>query len=368
MEEHNMRRSGIYQEKVSGIVSNTDMTCTLDDGIADICFDSDIIPRDYRGHLLKVHDSAGKTIQGFVYTDGAGGIQNVVSAKGGSTRNWAAKDGSFDNNDASGYTYEISKVLTAPTVASGSITVGNLRADLTSDNAFVAPVGVDLSAYQDGRHIFRAVDASGYVAFGFIMSTPPSGPTLASTGGPLNDGNLVTNGTFETDTSGWSSYAATLSKVDYDSKTNVLSVADNGSFTQAWQSFTVVSGGLYKDTREVQTQNIGGNGLCTVKDGNSAFTALLSGLRELTPPLSAIWQTFSFYVTTISTTVSIAAHSSGANACYYNDISFQRVTDPASTGARIVSTKGGATRAFTYQHASFNPNAACTYKILFVGA
>jgi hypothetical protein len=45
----------------------------------------------------------------------------------------------------------------------------------------------------------------------------------------------------------------------------------------------------------------------------------------------------------------------------------KRVTDCAATGALIVSAKDGATRAWAYMHASFNPILASTYKIFYVG-
>ena len=66
------------QPLLNGSVSNANMTVNLGAGAADIDFSDAAIPRDYMGALLRVMDSAGRSIYGFVYTDGAGTVQNAV--------------------------------------------------------------------------------------------------------------------------------------------------------------------------------------------------------------------------------------------------------------------------------------------------
>ena len=69
-----------------------------------------------------------------------------------------------------------------------TISAGNALMDTTTDNAFAAPVGVDLTAYQDGRHLAHFTDSSGYVAVGWISATAPSGEAL---GAEINSGTLT---------------------------------------------------------------------------------------------------------------------------------------------------------------------------------
>jgi hypothetical protein len=47
--------------------------------------------------------------------------------------------------------------------------------------------------------------------------------------------------------------------------------------------------------------------------------------------------------------------------------SFKQVTDPPSTGAKIVTTKGGSTRGWYHADTGFDPNVGGTYKVYYVG-
>jgi len=239
-------------------------------------------------------------------------------------------------------------------VASGSITAGNLLADLTSDNAFVAPVGVDLSSYQDGRHIFRAVDSSGYVAFGFIMSTPPSGPTL---GGAIFEDDCA-----DDSTATWGGIVDTLI---FD--TDHYELTRNGTSgrcrnTSGFAALT--SGALYKFSASIKDGTVASvpvgfrlTDIVTISQSETIFTTTAASVeRAHYATANGIEQYVQFYI----------IPSINGNI-EFKLMSLKQLTDPASTGARIVSTKGGATRSWTYRHASFNPNSSCTFEVLFIG-
>jgi hypothetical protein len=101
----------------------------------------------------------------------------IVKDKGGATYNWAQKNSAFNYNDSAGYTYTILKTP-AVVVASGDITAGAALLDTTTANAFYGG-GVDLTAYQDGRHAIAFYQASG-MAWGWISATAPSGLAKAA--------------------------------------------------------------------------------------------------------------------------------------------------------------------------------------------
>lgn len=227
-------------------------------------------------------------------------------------------------------------------VAYGSITAANALLDTTATNAFAAPVGVDLSAYQDGRHILWLQDTSGYVAFGHISGTAPGGETL--------DSELIA--------AGWSNVAfETLTNNannrDIDSAINdsnvAVAIAKNGApMGEANKLYKWAYG------RTVNSGQTPGLAITTAYNGTATDL-----------PATAAAAAGNYYVTFggaryLSIYVTAASNFSSTN-------SLKNVTDCAATGALIVSTQGGATRAWTSKHASFNPNAELTYKVLFIG-
>ncbi len=223
----------------------------------------------------------------------------ISSTKGGSTMNFAQKDASFNYNDSSGYTYEIYKVLDAPVVASDTITAGNALMDTTTANAFAAPVGVDLSAYQDGRHILALYNTSGgYAAIGHISATPPGGLTKGAA-------------------------------------KNVVGITKANPGVM-----TLTAGHGYTDNMLVYL-----SGLTEMTELNTKYKTLTGSSGD----------TF-----TVGDTSAFGAAETTGGSC------IERVTDCATTGALLLSTKGGS-RGYLYKHASFDPNAAMTYKVLYTG-
>ena len=335
----------IYKKVASGSVAAASIAVTLTAGSADVDLSSATIPRNYKGHLLKIYDSSNRMIQGYVYTDGAGTVQNIVSAKGGTTRNWASQAAGFD--DTTNCTYEILKVNNAVEVATGSIAANQALMDTTSTNAFVAPVGVDLSSYQDGRHMFRMQNTTGgYVAFGYISATAPAGETLGA-----EKATSWTN---------WTSYPfEVFSSTGGD---NVSGQNTSSAGIASVPLFSASGGELFKLTADhVLTSG-------TMARLFSTQPAVGGGLPLVTYAENPSTGAIAVYATEVSGNryLQIYSVSTSLNFAETN-VSWKQVTDPASTGARIVSTQGGATRSLAYKHASFNPNTASTYQILFLG-
>ena len=160
-------------------------------------------------------------------------------------------------------------------VATADVTQANFHADLTTDNAFVELIGVDLTAYQTGKYLLGIYNKTdGYGMLGHISSVAPAGETLGA-----------------------------------EIATGTLTIKN-----------------LYK---------------ITATEANHFFTGCAIG---------------NYF------------NSLGTETCDANN-KVKNVSDPPSTGARIVSTKGGAGRAWYYKYTSFNLNdkAGQTYKIYYLG-
>jgi len=256
----------------------------------------------------------------------------ISSTKGGTAMdNWAQKDAAFNYNDASGYTYEIYRVLQAPVIATHNISAYNALMDTTTDNAFAAPVGVDLSPYQDGKHILALYDASGYAAAGWISATAPSGESLT---------DVLTYATLNL-TSGWTVYGATITDADSFVNTKISGLV---------YKYIMIVGNLYKSSISATV---------------SAGTVMIHGPAFST--IYAINGAGDAYATAVNTSIVLANVSGGVGATTdITAINVASVDMPAATGALLLSSKGGS-RGYIYKHASFDPNAALTAKILYVG-
>jgi hypothetical protein len=282
-----------------------------------------------------------------VTTPSATGV-TISSTKGGTAMDaWAQKDAAFNYNDPAGYTYEIYKVLSAPVVATGTIAAGAMKMDTTTANAF-SEFGVDLSAYQDGRHILALYNTTGgYAALAHISATAPGGETLATTGGPLNNGELVTDPGFDDDGSWTKDTGWTIS----GSKAVATSVLVNQC---VYQTISYPVGGLVKLVSIMDVLTLG------------TWTEYVPGLGTVFLNNHSTADTFTYYRNAVVGTQRIGLCATTTLTGTSPNISAKQVTAPATTGALLLSTKGGS-RGFIDKSASFNPNAEITYKVLYVG-
>lgn len=326
---------------VTGTEVGANVTITETAGSADIDISSATIPRNYKGHKLQITDPYGKSAYGYVYTDGAGTVQNIVSAKGGTTRNWSAIETGFNATATGTFPYRIYKDSRLVQVATGSVTQANTRLDMTATNAFAWLNGVDLSAYQTGKYYLCLYNATGgYGACGWISSVAPAGETLS--------GELAT---------GW---------------TNGASPNDMETLTSSGLD---VSSGI----------NTTGVGLFYLNTNMGADNKLIKYTFDITLNSGTMPEFKSGGVDLASNTLKVP--TAGLNSGYYSiatflygfksasafdialaSFSFKQVTDPPSTAVKIVSSDL-STRAWPWKHASFNANdsAGITYKVYYAG-
>ncbi len=276
----------------------------------------------------------------------------IVNSKGGVTYNFAFKNASFNWNDTAGYTYKIWKSTVAPVVATADVTQANFHADTTTDNAFVELVGVDLTAYQTGKYLLGVYNKTGgYGMLGHISATAPAGESL--------DTEFMTNSNFDLGDTGWDKETGyTIVDQGAGDYQGVGTNVGNG-FELYKTKTTAVSGWLMKNSVVCSS----------FTDGSLAAGINISGGTRWGNTLTGTG-TSDVYSTLYSTTHKGACTSKTAGSDFkVSSISAKRVLDPPSTGAKIVSTKGGAGRTWFYKHASFNPNDAAgqTYAIIYIG-
>jgi hypothetical protein len=214
-----------------------------------------------------------------------------------------------------------------PTIISSEITAGNALIDSTTDNAFIAPVGVDLSPYR-GKFM-ELWSGSTLWAQAWISATAPSGESLT---------DVLTYATLNL-TSGWTPTSVTITDAD-----SFVNTSANG---YPIKLALLVRGKLYKSSI-VATASAG-----TVRVQGSSST-----------PYYAVNGAGNMYATAINSDMVLANFNGGIGAT--TDITALNVASvdmPAATGALLLSTQGGS-RGWAYKHASFNPNAALTMRIL----
>lgn len=257
----------------------------------------------------------------------------IVSTKGGTTYNWAHKNASFTYNAAS-YTIVVKKIKGESVVASGSITAGNALMDLTTANAFAAPVGVDLTPYQTGDYKIRFFNSTGtYMAEAWISATAPAGESLTEL--------LVDTGFDDaskwTLPAGWSITGSKLIASNPAAYENAIQAVPNPSgavlskMTLVCDSFT---SGTYRNRFHSQ------NGMAQTSAG-----------------------TVVSYITGMADQVSVGVMPNANTVASFTSISCMHVTTPAATGALLLSTKGGS-RGFVYKSASLTGNEALTYQVI----
>ncbi len=299
-----------------------------------------------------------------VLTPSSTGV-TIVNSKGGTIYNWTNKSSLFDYASTT-FTYEIFR-LPPVVVATADVTQANFHADLTDTNAFVDLIGVDLTAYQTGKYLLGIYNKTdGYGMLGHISSVAPAGETLTGT-------ELILNPAFTTDTSNWTAKnSASLSSVAGGEADNCLQILENGATNPyAQQVIGMTEKRLNKFSLYVKAGTEATyNAWMREQVGNKYHFITAGAGAEAT----GSWVQHSVYFTVIdtgNTEVIIGQYCSlgAGTTLFYDTLSCQRVLDPSSTGARIVSIKGGATRAWFYKHASFNPNdtAGQTYKIYYLG-
>lgn len=138
----------------------------------------------------------------------------------------------------------------------------------------------------------------------------------------------LSNSDFSSGTTGWLAHASSLSVADYGGETDVLHVADNGSWSYAYQVVTGLTVGqdyVFKGLRRNDAAD------------TSAYVCIWRGDRQplaggdtvngssLTASDNGLWVEFQFYFIATTTTYTIGLHSSSTYTAYYDWVSLKEV-------------------------------------------
>ena len=182
-------------------------------------------------------------------------------------------------------------------------------------------------------------DTGAKTAVGWVKAVG-SGETLATTGGPLNDGELITNGSFALDASWTKGTGVTIAGTLLCDGTGAI----YASIAASQASFDAASNGkLYRASNEV-----------SLTSGNYSMFVLSPSITlcyRITTALNVLFTGNGGTQFTIN-------NGGVVFAGYFDNVFCKQVLTPDSTGFTITSTMGGATQNFASIEAGFNPNSA----------
>lgn len=238
----------------------------------------------------------------------------------------------------------------------GVITSGDLHIATRDGEAMFFHDSIDFSAYagtDGGSTPYRFVftDSAGKVA------TAYGG---AAGGGEALGSELIANGTFDSDVTGWTAwiYEPTIESVAGGVSNNCLHLVNNGTnwvHGAAKTSLSIFNGRIYKIS-------------CFIKKNTSAvqirITNVTSNIDDVWVSSGTLtdtsWTEYNCYATpSISTGgyVILVAINPGGGDAYFDELSVKPITDVPATGLHLMSTKNGTTRNMASVETGFDPNA-----------
>lgn len=209
-------------------------------------------------------------------------------------------------------------------------TITGLLISGVDGTAFVDAANASVTALADGNHQITVFDSSGRFIRGVLSA--------AGTGETLSGVELVTDGAF-TDTANWTE------QTNWAVAGGVAASTGSNAGQAVYQNFSITAAKLYKISVSCAPYTSGyGAFLC---DGSTTFPVSVTG--------AGAFATYRTPTTTGSKDFGIASGVTPFVASIDN-LSLQQVLTPSTSGAVIVSTKGGATQNWAYKNASFTWN------------
>jgi len=245
-------------------------------------------------------------------------------------------------------------------VASGTSTAANTQLSLVDGTAFAYLVGVDLSAYQTGKHLLMVYNASTglLIGQGYCSATPPAGETLSGT-------ELLANPSFDSNTTGWTSTNGTVASIAGGQSNNCLELTMTGGTSQiARSALSLTIGKLYKTSSYIKS-GTSGNENCKLYVYDGTTTLLLNDSTS-----SGSWvQNISYFcsgATTSGGELQLRKATATAGTMLFDEAGVKQKTDCETTGTRIINAKGMGTQNWLVKGTGA-VNAAISYKVYYVG-
>ena len=249
--------------------------------------------------------------------------------------------------------------------------------------AFIRTEGVDLSPFagvagSDTPYMIVLTDDAGSkVAWGYV-GAQEAAEALATTGGPLNDGELLGNPGFETAGAGDPDFFANWSE-DAGGGT----VADEGVLVHSGShaakftgdttfgfrprlvgGVTVVPGKTYKITFWTRGDGANAGAWSLYDDTNAIPIHDLMGTGVAGTAYTQVAVYFTAPADCVLASLSLISANVNGALTYFDDISLKEVLHPGTDAVHIVSTRDGSTRNWAGIEAGFDYNdSAYTFEI-----
>lgn len=228
-------------------------------------------------------------------------------------------------------------------------TITGLLISGVDGTAFIDASNASVTALADGNHSIEVYDSSGRFIRG-VLSAAGSAETV--------DVELVTNGDMELDAN-WPNYATP----ETNERSNVQ--AHGGTYSRHIIDSTASYGGCAQNVVVTQHSLYKIVSSLYVISGNARSRLYNSGIGQIAAydvSSPGSWLTGTKYATPIASSgyeVNVINPSNTIPCEFYaDDLSLKQVLTPSSSGATIVSTKGGAVQNWAYKNASFTYNQA----------
>lgn len=239
-------------------------------------------------------------------------------------------------------------------------TVTGLRISAVDGTAFIDGANASITDLANGNNVIEVYDASGRMLRGFLKSQG-AGETLGA--------ELVTNGGFDSDVSGWAETGGTIASVSGGESGNCCELTYvYGSEQPVCQTVAVLSTGFLGYFSSSVKSGTSGNQNSSLRwSYNGSYDGISSSV-EKTGTTTTSWVNRNGYATVTSTKTNAVIRlfklSSTAGTMLFDSVSLKQVTAPSTSGAVICSTKGGAVENWASKNASFTYNAASYYCIV----
>jgi hypothetical protein len=273
---------------------------------------------------------------------------------------------STDNGSFSGSINAPSyKPVTMP-VATGALllsTKGGSRGWYRKDSSFnpnavmtIEVIDISLTAFTDKNHRIEIYSSNGAMLAGVLGA--------AGTGETLSGVELITNGTFATNITGWDTYGGIVEDTYEWDGTGALRMANTSahralSGTANTALFALLTGRLEKVTYDLtlNSGSLAGNGLNIAQGyhtGSDTYALTKAAGTGVT----------TYFTCKASANYGFEMDMNSVHNISLDNVSVQQVLTPSAFGTTIVSMKNGVTQTFTSKSASFIYNEATNYVIV----
>jgi len=226
-----------------------------------------------------------------------------------------------------------------------------------SGGALIDGANASITALADGNHQIEIYPSSGG-ALGLRG-------VLKAAGSAVTTSELLTNGNMETGNppTGWASDFSGAIAVSADVHGGSQSgLVTRGSQDKSiYRAFTVPVGALINVSSWQKNVNATSVNVSLYSGGGAV---LVQALTSVTDTVNYVNKTISNYTNIAIDTIKLLVSGTTGQQGLFDDLSVLQTTAPSTSGATIVSAKGGVTYNFAYKNASFTYNAADYYCVI----